>query len=278
MRSAVVFIACVLVAGCTNLKSVSDFAASGAGATNAGSVFASYVDAELNAVRLAYPPTDHPTQDERDRRAVAQRLSAKAPDYAKADSDALRALSLYFSVLSSLSSNTLISVSDSATSINSSLKTLNATASSSVPAATSLTELLFSAPLDAWRNAAVGNLITGANKDVMTLCTDLATDARLVAAAWASDIEAANSYYGSISGPPNDIRGAILMMAIANQQTSVFAANQQKALALGTALDNICSGQKTLDANVGKLDSSTVIANLNGYKAEIESAATLIHK
>ncbi|HEV2676008.1 MAG TPA: hypothetical protein VGV37_15910 [Aliidongia sp.] len=263
----------VLVAGCTDLASVADFARCGADATGASDVFDGYVAAEANAVRLAYPPTDHPTPDEIRGRQAAVALDRKAPALAAGNQAALDTLSLYLTVLGKLASDGLIDVKDQANSIGASLNALGATSAASVVPAGNLVQFLVSAPLDAWRNRAVGNLIQGANRDVLLLCADLSTDARAVAAAWGSDIQAARSYYARIPGPASDIRGSMLMMALANQEATGFAANQQKAKALGAALDKVCSGQKLLYENVDKLDLAYVTATLNGYSAEIQNAA-----
>ncbi len=274
-------VACALAAllvACTNLTSVSQFAESGANATSATDVFPSYVDAEANAVRLAYPPTDHPTSTDIAGKEQAQKLYEAAPALANADQVGLKALSLYFQVLASLSSDQLIEVKDSATSISNSLHSLGATSAASVAPASSLIQLLISAPLDAWRNRAVGNLIRSANNDVLQLCSDLSTSAKAVAVVWGADVESASAYYGGIPGPSSDIRGAVMMMALANQEATAFRQQQQKAIALGNVLDNVCSGQKELFSNVARLDLETLQAALNGYFAEIESTTKVLQK
>lgn len=279
MRLATIFLLCLtLVSGCTDLTAVSNFAKSGADATNGADVFAGFVAARANQVRLAFPPTDHPTPEQIQLRQAALALQAKAPADAAANQAGLKALSLYLTVLGALSSDTLIDVTAQAGSIGASLGTLGATPSGAAGPAGSLLQFLVSAPLDAWRNRAVGNLIQGADKDVLLLCADLSTAAQAVGAAWGTDIAFARAYYGAVPGRADDIRGSIMMMALANQEATGFEANRQRALALGVALDQVCRGQKALAANVDKLDLSTVSGLLAGYQAEIQSAGKLVLK
>jgi len=267
----------LLISGCTNLTAVSNFAASGAAATNATDVFAGYADAEQVAVRFAYPPTNTPSPLQIQNRENARQLAGQAENFAGIDEAGLKALSLYLTTLSKLSSNTAINVSDSATSIGTSLTKLHAIPSADTTATQKLITLLISAPLDAWRNKAVGNLILSANGDVMTLCTDLSLSAKSIAETWNSDIYLVNVYYASVPGPADDIRGSILMMSLASQQTEIFLQNQQKAQALADALDNVCKGQATLVKNVNSLDATTIEGILTGYQAEISAAAQIIH-
>jgi hypothetical protein len=278
VANATACLSLILLGACTDLASVSRFAKSGTDATSATDVFTGYVAAEAIAVRLAYPPTNHPTADQINRKKTAQAQYDAAPAFAAVEQAGLRALALYFDVLANLASDKLIDVKDTANSIGTSLKSLGVTTSASAAPVTSLIQLLLSAPLDAWRNRAVGNLITAANDDVKKLCDDLSTSAQAVAVAWGADINLANAYYGGVPGPGADIRGAVLMATIADQKTSTFSQNQQKATALAEALTKLGKGQKELYDNVGKLDLQTLQAILNGYSAEIESAAKLLQK
>lgn len=265
-----------LLAACTNLSAVSQFAKTGADATSATDVFPGYVDAEASAVRLAYPPTDHPTPDEIARRQRARESHAAAPALAKGDQAGLKALSLYFQVLASLSSDRLIDVKDAAASVAGSLHAVGVVGAPSVGPAGSLMQLLISAPLDAWRNRAVGHLIRSANDDVLQLCSDLSTAAKAVAVAWGADVELADAYYGGIPGPAGDLRGAVLMRMLARQESAEFRGQQKKAAALGEVLNNVCSGQRAMYAHVDKLDLGSLQAILNGYTAEIEGAAKIL--
>lgn len=277
MKKILFFISVLLISGCTNLAAVSNFAASGAAATNSTDVFAGYVDAEQAAIRFAYPPTNTPSPLQIQNRENARQLAGQAENFAGIDEAGLKALSLYLTTLSKLSSNTAINVTDSATSIGTSLTKLHAIPSADTTATQKLITLLISAPLDAWRNKAVGNLILSANGDVMTLCTDLSLSAKSIAETWNSDIYLVNVYYASVPGPADDIRGSILMMSLASQQTEIFLQNQQKAQALADALDNVCKGQATLVKNVNSLDATTIEGILTGYQAEISAAAQIIH-
>jgi hypothetical protein len=267
----------LLLAGCTNLTAVSNFASSGATATNSTDVFAGYVDAEKAAVTFAYSPTDNPTPTQIQDRANAQNLVDQAPTIAAIDEAGLKVLSLYLTTLSKLSSNTAINVNDSAKSIGSSLTSLGAVPSTETTATQNLINLLISAPLDAWRNKAVGNLIQNANNNVITLCTDLSTSAKAIAEAWNSDIFLVEAYYAGVPGPTNDIRGSILMMSLASQQAQTFSQNQQKATALADALTSVCKGQDTMAKNANSLNATTVEGILTGYQAEISSAVQIIH-
>ena len=143
----------------------------------------------LRVTVLAYPPGSQPTPQQQAAKEKAQQQFSSAPQEAKIANAGLKALSLYLTVLGSLSSNSLINVSSSATSINNSLESLHVESSADVTAGTKLLQLLVSAPLDAYRNAAVGTLIKRANDSVMTLCGDLATEANAIAVAWGSDIQ-----------------------------------------------------------------------------------------
>lgn len=279
MRYVGVAVGCfALLSACANLKSVADFAGSGADATTAGDVFAGYVDADAYAVKYAYPPTNHPTAKQISDKEQAQTDYEKSQDRAAGDQAGLNALTLYLRVLGQLASDKLIDVRDSANSISKSLNSLKLTSADSVGPAGSLINLLISAPLDAWRNREVVNLINNANDSVSRLCEDLRTDAQAVATAWGSDAESVRTYFGGISGPPNDIRGAATASSIGDTRAEVFEANQKKATALANALDKVCKGQKTMHDNVGKLDASAVEAVLAGYQSDIESAGKLIHK
>ncbi|GGF26110.1 hypothetical protein GCM10011611_35200 [Aliidongia dinghuensis] len=263
-----------LLAACTDLTPVANFAKSGAEIAGGTDVFDGYVAAEANAVRLAVPPSDRPSPTDLQLRQAAEVRYAKAAGLAAGDAAGLKVLSLYLTVLGNLASGTLIDVKDAAGSIG----TPGAVPGAGTAPAGSLLQFLVSAPLDAWRNREVGDLIRGANPDVMVLCTDLATAARAVAEAWKADGLAAKAYYARIPGPANDIRGSVLMAALANQEAAGFALNQQKATALATALDKVCSGQKILYDNVDRLDLATVSALLAGYQAEIQSASKLVFK
>ena len=265
-----------LLAACTDLTPVANFAKSGAEIAGGTDVFDGYVAAAVNAVRLAVPPSDRPSPTDLQLRQAAEARYAKAAGLAAGDAAGLKVLSLYLTVLGNLASGTLIDVKDTAGSIGGSLGTLGAVPAADAAPAGSLLQFLVSAPLDAWRNREVGNLIRGANPDVTVLCTDLATAARAVAEAWKADGLAAKAYYARIPGPANDIRGSVLMAALANQEAAGFALNQQKATALATALDKVCSGQKILYDNVDRLDLATVSALLAGYQAEIQSTSKLV--
>jgi hypothetical protein len=259
-------LALIALGACTNLSAVSDFAKTGSKVTSSSVAIDSYPSAARELARMA-PAQETDTREAQARKAVEQ---TKVADLG------LKTLSLYLSTLSQLADDKLVNVQSSASSIGASLKSLGAVKTSVSDPATAVIDLLLKAPLDAWRRAAVGNLIDAANEPVQKLANGLADFAAVTAQAYDRAISQADIYYRNLGAKSRDPVIREMLEEWRAMHTTDYAKERDQAAAAEVVLRKIAQAQADLSAHKNELSGEELKALLSEYKDDITKAAKLI--
>jgi len=250
---------------CANLSSVTEFANLSSSVTSSTGALDSYTSAASELARMASPAN----------LAQEQAQAAKALDQIKVADLGMQTLSLYLSTVAKLADDKSVNVSSLASSIASSLNKLGAVHSAVSAPASSLVDLLISAPLDVWRREAVGKLIDKSNASVLQLGNALASLGTLTADQYSLAILQANIHYGQLEVNANR-QDREMLKEWRHLHVEAYEKAREQATAARTALLRIVKGQAALAAHKDELTGAELKALLSRYESDILGITNLL--
>jgi hypothetical protein len=271
MRSDLLHAICVtvLLAGCTDLTAVQNFATTASAISSDEPVLSSW-PSSYDRVRSL---------------AGTQAIVAISPDAARSFIDkerettadaqlAVRAaqmLGLYLQTLAQLAGGSVTDVGKPASGIEESIQKLGG-ASKDVTAATDALALL----LRAWQNKAVGDVVKAANAPVQTITSFLANTADAVRLANLEAKTQSSAYWTSVGVRSGNIYTQAILQRIIFDDDAYYQAQIEKAAVARTAFIKIGTDHAVLAMNADMLSSAS--ATLKADQPLLQNALSALLK
>lgn len=281
-RSVQVTLLAILIAlhGCANLTEIRKFAEVSADATSYTKLVDSYASSPTRQQQFnADVPSELPRLALEAKEREKQAIKLKA--YHKAVED-------YMKSLGDLAADDATNYDKELGALIDKAVAANILSSTQTNALKSVSSLVFRAATDAYRQRQLNSVVVEANPNLQILLADMQS---IVGSAFVLDVDIEQTafilYYrrltamanerGADSKPREPVAGQ-LVKDIVGVQSGVYDARRSATKKYVDILKSISTGHQYLTDHVGRLDAKEVLAQVKGYREQVQSAAKAIRE